>query len=284
MWSPLHQAQVPELMEYLEKNSPNTSSIIANIEYASTVYNPYIMRSGRYFVYTDENRRIDGMIAIYSDGNAFIHTFNPDAQKTSVKTLIKSKYHSVWGLSNWLPNLEYLSNNIGMSMDSRELMTMVRDKSVALPKSEYDLLRIDNKFYLNKYIPFIKTCLYEGFGFKPAARDLKLRMHERTENEPYFLLYDSKVPVAQAHIQSITSTHGYIAGICTPRMYRRRGYARQITARACRFVEGRGRLSALTVNKTNVNAIKLYESLGFKQVDNMVVYMKARKFSGDENE
>jgi len=56
------------------------------------------------------------------------------------------------------------------------------------------------------------------------------------------------------------------------------------TARACRFGKGRGKISALTVNKSNVNAIKLYESLGFKHVDNMLVYMKSRKFSGDENE
>ncbi|MEX1378174.1 MAG: GNAT family N-acetyltransferase [Eubacteriales bacterium] len=284
MWSPLHQVQVSELIEYLEKNSPNTSSIIANIQYASTIYNPYIMRSGRYFVYNDENRKIDGVIAIYSDGNAFIHTYNPTAQESCIKTLTKSKYHSIWGLSNWLPHLGMLSSNIGMHMDARQLITMVRDKSIPLPKSDCDLVRIDNKFYLNKYIPFIKVCLYEGFGFKPSARDIKLRMHERTENEPYFLLYDDKVPVAQAHIQAITSTHGYIAGICTPRAYRRRGYARQITARACRFVEGRGKLSALTVNKTNINAIKLYESLGFKPVDHMLVYMKARKFTGDENQ
>lgn len=283
MWTALQKRQVPELLEYLEDNSPNTSSIIANIEYATTVYSPYVMRSGRYFVYKF-NGRIDGMIAIYNDGNAFVYTHNLDAQAASKKILIKSKFHSVWGLSNWLPNLRTLSANIGMQMDSRELITMVRDKYSPLPEVKYELMRIDQKFNLSKYIPFIKLCLYEGFGFKPHSRDLKKRMRERTSDEPYFLLYDNKTPVSQCHIQSISQSYGYIAGICTPRMFRRKGYARQITARACRFIESKGRNSALTVNRTNFNAIKLYRSLGFASVDRMQVYMRARSFTGDENE
>ena len=283
MWSTLQQKQVPELIEYLESHAPNTSSIVANIKFATASYNPYIMRSGHYFIY-NFNRKIDGMIAVYNDGNAFIYTNNEDAQSSSLKILVKSKYHSVWGLSNWLPNLNGLSANIGMQMDARELITMVRDKNISLPKSQYDLVRIDQKFNLNRYIPFIKTCLYEGFGFKPYARDLKKRMRERTEDEPYFLLFDNKQPVSQCHIQSLSLTHGYIAGICTPRIYRRKGYAKQITARACRFVEGKERLSALTVNPANTGAVELYRSLGFVPVDKMQVYMKSRKFTGDENE
>lgn len=283
MWTVLQKRQVPELLEYLEHNSPNTSSIIANIKFATTVYTPYIMRSGHYYVYKF-NGRIDGMIAIYNDGNAFIYTNNFDAQAASTKLLIKSKFHSVWGLSNWLPNLRSLSANIGMQMDSRELITMVREKYDPLPEPEYELMRIDQKFNLNKYIPFIKLCLYEGFGFKPHSRDLKKRMRERTADEPYFLLYKDKTPVSQCHIQSLSKSYGYIAGICTPRMYRRQGYAKQITARACRFIESHGRMSALTVNRTNTNAIKLYRSLSFNPVARMQVYMKARDFTGDENE
>lgn len=283
MWSRVHQKQVSELVEYLEKNAPNTSSIIANINFASTIYNPYVMRSGFYFVYRD-NRKIDGMLVIYNDGNAFIYTNNKDAQIASMKILIKSKYHSIWGLSNWLPNIKGLSAHIGIQLDARELVTMVRNKYLPLPKIKYDLLRIDKKLNLNRYIPFIKTCLYEGFGFKPFSRDLKKRMRERTQDEPYFLLYDNKVPVAQGHIQSISRTHGYIAGICTPRAYRRKGYAKQITACACKFIESRERISALTVNYSNTGAVELYKKLGFSPVAKMLVYMKARKFTGDENQ
>ncbi|MBN2879351.1 MAG: GNAT family N-acetyltransferase [Clostridia bacterium] len=282
MWQQLHQRYTPELIEYLELHEPNTSSIISNIKFASTVYNPYVMRSGHYFIYISD-RKVEGMMVFYNDGNAFIHTDNDDAKQTSIKILVKSKFHSVWGLSDWLPNLSLLSTNIGIQMDARELLTMARDKTVPLPKSQYDLVRIDRKYNLNKYMPFLKTCLYEGFGFRPYSRDLKKRMRERTEEEPYFLLYDNKEPVSQCHIQAVSRTHGYIAGICTPRAYRRRGYARQITARACRFIEGRGCTSALTVNETNTGAVNLYKSMGFVAIDKMQVYMKSRKFTGDEN-
>lgn len=283
MWSPIQQKYVPALIEYLENHTPNTSSIIANIKFASTKYTPYIMRSGHYFAYKFYGK-IDGVIAIYNDGNAFVYTNNDEAKASTIKILIKSKYHSVWGLSNWLPNLKGLSAHIGFQMDSRELITMVRDTDIPLPKSKFDIIRVDKKFNLNRYIPFIKICLHEGFGFKPYARDLKKRMRERTDDEPYFILYDNKVPVSQCHIQSISQSHGYIAGICTPRIYRRKDYATQITACACKYIESKGRQCALTVNQTNLGAIELYKKLGFAPVDKMLVYMKARKFTGDENQ
>ncbi len=91
-------------------------------------------------------------------------------------------------------------------------------------------------------------------------------------------------PVSQAHIQSVTDKYGYIAGICTPRVYRRNGYAREITAYACKYIESLGLTSALTVNITNESAIKLYESMGFVKKDYTLVYMKHRDFCGDENE
>ena len=132
-------------------------------------------------------------------------------------------------------------------------------------------------------MPFIKNCLYEGFGFEPHSRALKKRMRERTNYEPYYLLYNNSTPVSQAHIQSISKQYGYIAGICTPRKFRRMGYARQITARCCRFIEQKGRTSALTVNYSNTSAVKLYEDLGFSPIAKMQVYMKSRDFTGDEN-
>lgn len=283
MWSRLYQKNVPAAMNYLENNTPNTSSIIANLAYASSMYNPYTMRSGFYYIYKHHDK-IDGIIAIYNDGNTFIYTNNKDAQISSLKVIFKGKFHSIWGLSNWLPNLKWMSSHLNMPMDSRELVTMERSKLIKLPDSKHTLLRIDKKLYLNKYIPFIKTCLYEGFGFEPYARDLKKRMRERSYDEPYFLLYDDSNPVCQAHIQSISKTYGYIAGICTPRKFRRMGYAKQITARCCRFVEEKNRTSALTVNYSNTSAVKLYENLGFTPVAKMQVYMKMRKFTGDENQ
>lgn len=44
------------------------------------------------------------------------------------------------------------------------------------------------------------------------------------------------------------------------------------------------KLSALTVNPNNDTAIHLYIDLWFVPVDEMVVYMKACKFTRDENQ
>ena len=283
MWERLEKKDFKALLCYLEKHSPFTCPIYGNAFSAGLAYKPFAMRSGFYFIYK-EMGRIVGVSAGYNDGNVMIHTTNPYADTTVLETFDELPFHSVWGLAGRLPELGEISSAAGKAFDSRRLDVMVLNSQ--LEKSvhpECKLMRIDRRFLGTSYVSFIKKCLWEGFGFKSSSMDIRKRMKERTELEPYWFLADGKKYVAQAHVQAMTPGHGYIGGICTPREFRRKGYAKEIVLRACEYIDGIGRIPSLSVSAANKPAYSLYNAMGFEKAGEMLVYMQEREFKGDEN-
>lgn len=284
MWTRLKPNEQDELLIYLNQHAPATCAFLGNIKAAGIRYNPLMMRGGTYYTYQSHNGTMGGVIATYNDGNVILHIDDITARERVVELLSHMRFHSVWGMCGWLPSRMELYAATSIPMDERTLVTMERDRSVPLPSMPHTAIRIDQRMSLGRYMPFIKQCLYEGFGFKTNSTDLKKRMRERTAREAYWLLYNETTPVAQAHIQSMTLRHGVIGGICTLRDYRRQGFAREITAVACSFVEGAGRTSVLSVSAKNSAAIQMYEKLGFFPAGQTRVYMRERSFKGDENQ
>lgn len=282
MWHILEPNQRLDMISYLNTHAPNTCAILGNLK-AAGVGSNMMMRGGSYFIYQNTLGEIGAVMAVYNDGNIMLHIADDEAKNNLTNLLINMHFHSLWGLSTWLPGRNVLKNRLSMSMDERNLLLMKRRKGVSLTEVKNEIVRIDNKLLLYRYVPFMKRCLYEGFGFKCNSYDLRKRMKERTSREPYWLLYEDNVPIAQAHLQAMTIDYGYIGGICTLRKYRRQGYAKQITSHACSYVEELGRSCVLAVSSENKTAVNLYKSLGFYLVDSLKVYMKERSFKGDEN-
>ncbi|MCK5130093.1 MAG: GNAT family N-acetyltransferase, partial [Clostridiales bacterium] len=247
------------------------------------------MRSGIYYVYKEAKKDIEGIIAGFNDGNVMMYAVNETAKKSVLGILTTFPFHSVWGLDGTLPSNDVLSESANFKLDKRKLEVMV------LPTNAYQELnveinddmefsRIDKRILFPSIITFIKICLWEGFGFKSNAYDIRKRIKERTDLEPYWFLSDNGVYVAQAHIQAMTKSHGYIGGVCTPRDSRGQGYAKQIMKIACNYIIQQGRIPSLAVSSTNVAAYNLYKSMGFQGIGETLVYMKEREFKGDENE
>ncbi len=284
MWRRLEKKDYNLAFEYLNQNSPFTSPLYGNVLSAGFDYKPFAMRSGVFFVYTSEDDEIMGIVAGFNDGNVMVHTSAEDAQAGLLEIITRFPFHSIWGLGGDIPASEVVSDEMGQSFDSRELDVMELKKSIKERfHPECDIIRIDKKFLLTMYVNFIKKCLWEGFGFKSNSRDLRKRMRERTDIEPFWILSCNNIYVAQAHVQAMTPMHGYIGGICTPREYRRKGYAKEVVARACDYIFEQGRLPALSVSAANEAAHTLYEDLGFEKIGVMTVYMVEREFKGDEN-
>ena len=285
MWEKLKQEDYERAYKYICDHSPSTCSVYGNVASAGFDYKPFAMRSGIYFVYKDEQTHdIEGIIAGFNDGNVMLYTSSVQADYDAVRIIASFQFHSLWGLSGALPGLEKISNITGMSFDSRTLDVMVLEGDIGeSERPESKFVRIDQRFLSFTHILFIKKCLWEGFGFKNNALDIRKRIKERTKDEPYWFLSDDGAYVAQAHIQAMTPTHGYIGGVCTPREKRRKGYAREIVKRASRYIKEQGRTPALAVSATNIGAHRLYDDLGFKKIGTMLVYMQERDFKGDEN-
>ncbi len=287
MWEKLERKDFEKAKEYLQKHSPFTCPIYGNVASAGFLYKAFAMRSGDFFVYK-EFGEVLGIIAGFNDGNVMVHTLSPNANLGVLDIVIKFSFHSLWGLSGNLPEKHKVSEAVKIEFDSRRLDIMVLNK----PNGESEdgacvdcsLIRIDRRFLSSSYISFIKKCLWEGFGFKSNSYDLRKRIKERTQLEPYWFLSKGKEFVAQAHVHAMTASHGYIGGVCTPREQRRKGYAKEIVKRVCEYIYEQGRIPALAVSAANKAAYSLYEKLGFEKIGSTIVYMQEREFKGDENE
>lgn len=283
MWTRLERTDYKKALKYLEDNSPFTCPIYGNVSSAGFAYKAMAMRSGIFYIYVEDGK-ILGIIAGFNDGNVMIHTKHDKADETALKIITGFPFHSVWGLSGSLPSSDNVRYAVGKDFDSRELDVMVQKQKIEksfLPKLE--AVRIDKRFLSKQYISFIKKCLWEGFGFKSNSWDIRKRIKERTQYEPYWIISDAGEFVAQAHVQAMTRMHGYIGGVCTPREQRRKGYAKEAVKRACDYIIAQKRIPALSVSAANRAAHTLYENLGFETVGTMKVYMQEREFKGDEN-
>lgn len=288
MWNLLQKNDYQLALNYLQMNSPFTCPIYGNVASAGFAYKPKAMRSGIYYIYKmQSNNEIGGMIAGFNDGNVMIYISCDDARAHIMSIISSIPCHSVWELDGKPLDVDKLSNSMNMNMDERVLNVMVaRDDNVriqTLPRG-MDLVRIDKRLLTPSYYAFIKKCLWEGFGFKSNPWDIRKRIKERTNLEPYWFLSKNNNYVAQAHVQAMTNNHGYIGGVCTPRDCRRKGYAKQIMDMVCNFIYKEGRVPALAVSASNNAACKLYENMGFNTVGTTVVYMRERDFKGDENQ
>lgn len=223
MWAKYYKGDYIELVAYLEENSPYSCPIYGNLMSSGAAYKPFAMRSGIYYIYR-ELGVIMGVLGAFNDGNVMVHTKSTMADKKVFEILSELPFHSVWGLSGTLPPVESISQAIGTKFDSRILDVMVKDKkSTMANKKVLELVRVDRRFLINPYVAFIKKCLWECFGFKSSTLDIRKRMKERTEFEPYWFLSDGETYVAQMHVQAMTKAHAYMGGICTPREHRRKG-------------------------------------------------------------
>jgi len=285
MWQRILERQYDELIDYLDDNSPDVCPLYGNILSSRLKYNPMAMRSGYVYGYY-RGDDLSAVVAVFNDGNAMIHVTDEKLTGNVVEIIRRGYYHSVWGLGGYLPPMRQLEEYSNYKFEERNLVMM--EKIAPTPKAcgddSLEIIRIDRRMRIGSYMPFIKRCMWEGFGFKSGSWDIKKRMKERTAHEPYFVLSAGGKLVSQAHIQAMTPKYGYIGGVCTLREERRKGYAKATVYEVCRYIEGLGRIPALAVSSENRAALNLYESMGFELAGKMKVYMQKREFSGDENQ
>ncbi len=285
MWSMLEKKDFNNVMQYLQKHSPNTCPMYGNISSAGFIYKLTAMRSGVFYISTTETNEISGIIAGFNDGNIMVHSSDKSVQEGMLEIISALPFHSIWGLDGTLPDRDVLSKKANMKMDERilDIMTATLRYDNQLSR-DMELIRIDKHFLTPNHISFIKKCLWEGFGFKSGSWDIRKRMKERTALEPYWFLKHNGVFVAQAHVQAMTKKHGYIGGVCTLRKFKRSGYARKIMEMVCENIYQAGRTPSLAVSSVNKSAYNLYKNMGFIKIGTIIVYMKERKFKGDENQ
>lgn len=123
-----------------------------------------------------------------------------------------------------------------------------------------------NEVPFGELIPFLIE-VEKSFNRNPLSiNQLKRKMHERVREEAYLLMIKDGVAIAQGLLEYALPAHKLLGGIYTVAKYRGHGIGKIITRALVEVVLEQDKTPALTVEASNENAIKLYETLGFEIV------------------
>lgn len=97
-----------------------------------------------------------------------------------------------------------------------------------------------------------------------TINDFKNYIYDKDNHIEYIYISEGDKTVAQGLIRMASKTIELIEGVYTLNEYRNKGYAKTIVSELCSRVLSKCKQPGLIVNKSNTNAVNLYNSLGFK--------------------
>lgn len=126
-------------------------------------------------------------------------------------------------------------------------------------------------------LPFLIE-VEKNFNRNPlSVNQLKKKMNDRSSLDAYLLVLYREQVVGQGLLEYRLPEHQLIGGIYVIEAFRHKGIGDLITEALCQVVYEKETLPALTVEKNNTIALKLYEHVGFKTMGDLKTsYIKMR--------
>lgn len=137
----------------------------------------------------------------------------------------------------------------------------------ALP--ELTTLRYSTERDLQALVPACAAMHIEEVGINPLERDAvgyRQRVRELIDRKRSLVMTRGARIVFKCEYSAVTDKAVQIMGVWTASPERRRGFARQGMAEVCGHILRQGKAITLFVNDFNTPAVRLYESLGFRQI------------------
>lgn len=122
---------------------------------------------------------------------------------------------------------------------------------------------------LQGLVPACAAMHLEEVGINPLERDAvgyRQRVRELIDRKRSFVTVERGRIVFKCELSAVTRDAVQIMGVWTAPPERRRGYGRRGMAEVCGHVLRQGKAVTLFVNDFNTPAVRLYESLGFRQI------------------
>jgi predicted GNAT family acetyltransferase len=122
---------------------------------------------------------------------------------------------------------------------------------------------------LQGLVPACAAMHLEEVGINPLERDAvgyRQRVRELIERKRSLVMTEGGRIVFKCEFSAVTDRAIQIMGVWTAPSERRRGLARQGMAEVCGHILRQGKAVTLFVNDFNAPAVRLYESLGFRQI------------------
>jgi len=135
--------------------------------------------------------------------------------------------------------------------------------SLILPAVVEGKLLQANKEHSGIVAEFMAGFSEDAFGM-PAAPDTFLSMaEEAVRSGQMYLWVVEEIPVSMAKIAHISTRHGRINDVFTPRVHRKKGYASAVVAEICQMLLDQKITPMLYADAKNPDSNKVYQSIGF---------------------
>ncbi|MFZ5351603.1 MAG: GNAT family N-acetyltransferase [Bacillota bacterium] len=119
----------------------------------------------------------------------------------------------------------------------------------------------------------IMTNAFKGEGEQPFKNDIHERLFLQPNTHAFFLEKGDAVMATAAVNLEVEINRGYIYNVGVYNNYRGMGYGKLILTHCANYIkENRFSKASLIVKSENHNALKLYKSIGFKEIETFVGY------------
>lgn len=108
-------------------------------------------------------------------------------------------------------------------------------------------------------------------GKQVTDLECRISLRQVLKNQLMFALYADTELVAKANTNAIGWNHVQIGGVFTHPLYRRNYYAWHLLKLLCDRIQKTGKTVCLFVKEKNIPAIKLYENIGFSEVESYAI-------------
>lgn len=135
--------------------------------------------------------------------------------------------------------------------------------------SDLSVMKYSSEDDLDVLVPACAAMHREEVGIDPLTRDAfgyRERIRELVRNKRSVSWIEKGAVIFKCEFSAVTRHTIQLMGVWTSPEYRRQGRARQGMAEICGHILGQKKTVTLFVNDFNTPAIRLYESLGFRQI------------------
>lgn len=262
------------LEQFLSQHVETSMFLLSNLR-ATGIKDGDAPYQGTYYALF-ERGSITGVIAHYWNG--VIISQAKDRIEQLTETLTRTKKRAIKGILGPASQVERIRSvaridNSLVQMDEPEILFALELSQLKIPDSLASgefigrLMMIEE---LDLVSEWAKDYAIETLG---EADSSELRRSVRLETERYltedrtWILEHGGIPVARSAINAALAEIIQIGGVWTPPEFRGRGYGRAVVAATLIAAREKGvKTAILFTGNTNVNARKVYTSLGFKKI------------------
>lgn len=254
------------ILDYIQRNSIETSFLYSNILKYGVENKKDIRRSADYFGFFDEGH-LKGILPFYNLGSCIPHYEMSAAILPFVQIMKERDFSHLLGMDRIIRPLYQAIKDIKNIEECNDSSYFINK---ALTPFKIDGLEFFDPRKMKEdenVIKFIIQVRNNGFHESVNEEDVvKSLSAADAEEDAVIAARDGKM-VAYASIQAYTDSISQIGSVYTAEDERGKGYCKAVVSELCSKIESRNKMPTLFVRKNNVPAVKAYSSLGFGYFD-----------------